>query len=190
MPSLSEVDASEFVALARKAIIEAVTRQELPDTIPHHGIFGERRGVFVTVHVRGNLRGCIGTTESDGAVGRGHCTLRGERGIARSTFSADAQRGIERPGDRNFGAFAACANSAGRNRDRHVTDWCLSMKVHRGLLLPQVASNMDCNREEFLAETCRKARLPRDAWHGLDANAGIHLRRVFGPKRAKRRSSG
>ena len=38
---------------------------------------------------------------------------------------------------------------------------------HRGLLLPQVATDWGWDRERFLAETCRKAGLPRDAWkHG------------------------
>ncbi|HXO62867.1 MAG TPA: AMMECR1 domain-containing protein, partial [Candidatus Acidoferrales bacterium] len=69
MPYLSEVDGRELLILARKAIVEAVSRGELLETIPHEGIFGERRGVFVTLHVRGELRGCIGTTESDEPLG-------------------------------------------------------------------------------------------------------------------------
>ena len=34
----------------------------------------------------------------------------------------------------------------------------------RGLLLPQVAAENGWDREEFLAQTCLKAGLPRDAW--------------------------
>jgi uncharacterized protein (TIGR00296 family) len=40
----------------------------------------------------------------------------------------------------------------------------VSDENHRGLLLPQVAPEHGLNREQFLAETCRKAKLPRDAW--------------------------
>jgi hypothetical protein len=40
MPYLSEVDGRGLLVLARKAIVDAVTRKELPDTIPHEGIFG------------------------------------------------------------------------------------------------------------------------------------------------------
>jgi AmmeMemoRadiSam system protein A len=36
--------------------------------------------------------------------------------------------------------------------------------TRRGLLLPQVAVEHRLNREQFLAETCTKAGLPRDAW--------------------------
>ena len=34
----------------------------------------------------------------------------------------------------------------------------------RGLLLPQVAPEWGWGREEFLAQTCKKAGLPPDAW--------------------------
>ena len=41
------------------------------------------------------------------------------------------------------------------------------MGWQRGLLLPQVATEWDWDRETFVAQTCRKAGLPRDAWqHG------------------------
>jgi AmmeMemoRadiSam system protein A len=36
--------------------------------------------------------------------------------------------------------------------------------MRRGLLLPQVATEHKLSREQFLAETCFKAGLPRDAW--------------------------
>ena len=36
--------------------------------------------------------------------------------------------------------------------------------ARRGLLLPQVATEWKWEREEFLAQTCIKAGLPRDAW--------------------------
>jgi uncharacterized protein len=35
---------------------------------------------------------------------------------------------------------------------------------HSGLLLPQVAVEWGWDRETFLAQTCRKAGLPPDAW--------------------------
>ena len=39
--------------------------------------------------------------------------------------------------------------------------------VHRGLLLPQVATEWGWDGEQFLRQTCVKAGLPPDAWrHG------------------------
>jgi uncharacterized protein (TIGR00296 family) len=36
--------------------------------------------------------------------------------------------------------------------------------MHRGLLLPQVATEWRWDRETFLAQTCRKAGLSSSAW--------------------------
>ena len=35
---------------------------------------------------------------------------------------------------------------------------------HRGLLLPQVATQWKWDGQQFLVQTCRKAGLPKDAW--------------------------
>jgi len=40
----------------------------------------------------------------------------------------------------------------------------ISQGGHRGLLLPQVPTENDWDRETFLEQTCRKAGLPEDAW--------------------------
>jgi len=43
----------------------------------------------------------------------------------------------------------------------------VEMGWQRGLLLPQVATEWKWDAEAFLAHTCHKAGLPRDAWrHG------------------------
>ena len=41
----------------------------LPDVIPSEGVFSERCGVFVTLHVQGRLQGCIGVTEPNEPLG-------------------------------------------------------------------------------------------------------------------------
>src|ERR1700688_3656567 len=64
MPSLSETDRRALLELARRAIAEAVSLQRPPGNIPQSGIFAEKRGVFVTLHKRGRLRGCIGVVEA------------------------------------------------------------------------------------------------------------------------------
>jgi uncharacterized protein (TIGR00296 family) len=46
----------------------------------------------------------------------------------------------------------------------------ISRGRQRGLLLPQVAVGHHLSAEEFLAETCRKAQLPPDAWRDAETN--------------------
>src|SRR3989442_1213094 len=69
MPFLSEAESRTALQLARNAVVEAVSHRKLPDQIPRNGVFAERRGVFVTLHVRGRLQGCIGVVEPEEPLG-------------------------------------------------------------------------------------------------------------------------
>jgi AMMECR1 domain-containing protein len=46
----------------------------------------------------------------------------------------------------------------------------LGSSLKRGLLLPQVAVEHHLTAEQFLAETCRKAGLPPEAWRQSDSS--------------------
>ena len=51
---------------------------------------------------------------------------------------------------------------------------------HSGLLLPQVATEYNWDRDTFLRETCAKAGLPQDAWKDKDTKIFIFSASVFG----------
>jgi AmmeMemoRadiSam system protein A len=163
MPYLSEVDGQNLLVLARKAIAEAVNRGELSNIIPHEGIFRERHGVFVTLHVRGELRGCIGTTESDEPLGE--ATVRCAASAALHDPRFPAMRS-EELGALSIEISVLSLLTSIRPEEIEIGRHGLvvSDENHRGLLLPQVAPEHGLNREQFLAETCRKAKLPREAW--------------------------
>jgi uncharacterized protein (TIGR00296 family) len=58
----------------------------------------------------------------------------------------------------------------------------VEQRGRRGLLLPQVATEWGWDRDTFLAQTCVKAGLPRDAWkHG--ASVFRFQAEVFGERR-------
>jgi AmmeMemoRadiSam system protein A len=163
MPYLSEVDGQNLLVLARKAIVEAVSRRELPETIPKEGIFGQRRGVFVTLHVRGELRGCIGTTEGDEPLGE--ATVRCAVSAALHDPRFPAMRSEELEGLHiEISVLSPLTPIRPEEIEIGRHGLVVSDENHRGLLLPQVAPEHGLNREQFLAETCRKARLPQDAW--------------------------
>jgi AMMECR1 domain-containing protein len=52
--------------------------------------------------------------------------------------------------------------------------------MHRGLLLPQVASEYRWNRVQFLEHTCQKAMLPAAAWKDPRTKIYIFSADVFG----------
>jgi AmmeMemoRadiSam system protein A len=124
-------------------------------------------GAFVSIHKNGELRGCIGHVAPDASL---------EETIARCAVAAGTAdprfaplTASELPGVHIeisvLGPLmlVAAADEIEVGRDGLMVE----RDGRRGLLLPQVAIEWGWNRETFLAQTCRKAGLPGDAWrHG------------------------
>jgi len=135
---------------------------------------------FVTLHVGGNLRGCIGTLERR----RSLWSVVGDMAAAAATrdsrfppLNAADLRAltveisvltpdvvIHRPEEIEIG--------------RHGLD--VRRDGARGLLLPQVAVEHGFDRETFLSATCRKAGLPASAWRDADTEIRVFEADVFG----------
>src|SRR5215475_10595657 len=158
---------SSFLALARQAVCEVVLHHRLPEEIPVHGIFAERRGVFVTLHVRGKLRGCIGVTEGREALGEAIVHAASSAALHDPRFSRLRKEDLP---DLTIEVSVLSPLVPIRPEDVEVGTHGLFIVSgrHRGLLLPQVATEHHLSREQFLQETSAKAGLPRDAWR----NAG------------------
>jgi uncharacterized protein (TIGR00296 family) len=54
--------------------------------------------------------------------------------------------------------------------------------AYQGLLLPQVPVEYGWDRETFLAQTCRKAGLPPDAWKKEGTQLEVFSAEVFGDR--------
>ncbi len=171
MSPLSEEDRRTLLALARQAIVEAVVHGQVPEEPLPGGVLARPAGAFVTLHLRGGLRGCIGRIEAteplaDTVV---RCAVSAALHDPRfDPIRRDELEGLEieisiltppvsiRPGEIEIG--------------RHGL--VVSRGPFRGLLLPQVAVEHALTAERFLEETCRKAGLASGAWR--DAETQIH----------------
>lgn len=172
MLSLSEADRRAALKLARDAVVEAVFRRKLPDFIPRDGIFAERRGVFVTLHVSGRLQGCIGVTEASEPLGEAIVRCASSAAVEDPRFTPTKKEQLEHLSVEisllsPLEPIAPEAIEIGRH------GLLIVLHANRGLLLPQVAVEHRLTREQFLEETCRKAGLRREAWHDPEA-------RIFG----------
>ena len=164
MPSLSEADRKAILELARQAVVEAVFRNSQPTEIPTGGVFSDRCGAFVTLHVQKRLHGCIGVIDSKELLGEtiAHC--------ARSAALDDPRFSRIQPSDLTSLEIEVSLLSPLeliRPEDVIIGQHGLLIEsgAYRGLLLPQVAVEHHLDRERFLRETCYKAGLPGDAWH-------------------------
>jgi AmmeMemoRadiSam system protein A len=184
MPSLPEADRLALLHLARSAIVELVSKGSLL-IAPADGVFAERRGVFVTLHVGDRLRGCIGVLEGRRPLGEAvvHCAAGAAREDPRfPPVQVDELASIHielsilspltpiRPEDIVIGMHGLAIMAEGR----------------KGVLLPQVAIHHRLDRERFLAETCRKAGLPPDAWRQPETQIFGFTSEVFSELRQSR----
>jgi AmmeMemoRadiSam system protein A len=167
LPALSASDRVALLALARRAIAAHLDHQPPPPTADLSERLRAAQGAFVTLHINGELRGCIGMVESDRALCEvvTHCAVGastkdprfpplaiGEMGELRIEISALSHPVVvDSPGQIEAGRHGVIV-SRGRRQ---------------GLLLPQVAIEQGWDRTTLLRQTCRKAGLQPDAWeHG------------------------
>ncbi len=168
MPSLSEADRRAALQLARTAVVEAVSHRKLPEVFPREGIFAERRGVFVTLHLGKRLQGCIGVIEANEPLGEAIVRCAASAALEDPRFAPMkpdqlSEFNIEISLLSILEPIAPDSIEIGRH------GLLIHLRTQRGLLLPQVAIEHRLTSEQFLEETCRKAGLRRDAWRDPQA---------------------
>lgn len=157
------------VRLAREALTRYVEEKKIlqPEKLPP--VFDEKRGVFVTLHEDGDLRGCIGYPQPVMALGRAIVDSAINAGTRDPRFP-----GL-RPGElKRMEMEVTILTKPEPYREpkkrlpelvRIGTDGLIVSKgPFSGLLLPQVAPEWGFDSLEFLSQTCVKAGLPPDAW--------------------------
>jgi len=160
---------------ARSAIAHAIGATRVADPIPRpqspipedsqSPVPGDvRAGAFVTLRIKGQLRGCIGYPEPElpllDVVER--CAV--SAAISDPRFPAlsvaewseiDVELSV-------LGPIEPVQDIADVIVGQHGL--IVEFGRRRGLLLPQVAIEWEWNAVEFAAEACIKAGLPKDAW--------------------------
>ena len=158
----SEADRQLLLRIARNAIVAHVDGSTPPSVDAFD--LDRRGGAFVTLHKRGDLRGCIGHIEADDSLARvvARCAVAASSADPRfPAVSSDevAHLSIE------LSLLGPLEPIAGPDEIEIGNHGLVVEKGwHRGLLLPQVATEWKWNAHQFLAQTCRKAGLPLDAW--------------------------
>lgn len=160
-----EADRQLLLRMARRAIEAYVTRSPIEvEASVAADVLARRGGVFVTIHCHGVLRGCIGHLGADDPLGEviprcavAACSSDPRFPGVRPTELADLDLELSLLGD-----FERASGPGDIEVGRHGV--MVEQGRQRGLLLPQVAVEWGWDAETFLAHTCHKAGLPRDAW--------------------------
>ena len=143
------------------------------------GVLALRRGAFVTIHSRGNLRGCLGRLTLEAPLGHTIIHLAGVVADSDPRFDPVSPRELT---DLDIEISVLTPERHIRSLEeievgRHGL--IVEDDDHRGLLLPQVATECGWDRQTFLEHTCLKAGLPRNAWQN-GARMLIFEAQVFG----------
>ena len=170
---LTDIEGRTAVKLARKTIESFLSEERLSEPqelgFKLSPVFGEKRGVFVTLTENGLLRGCIGHPFPDSTL---------EEAIIDSAISA-ATRDPRFPPvgedelDDIIVEVTVLTPPEKINAPPKELPNCIEIGRHglivkqgycQGLLLPQVAPENNMDSIDFLSHTCLKAGLSPDAW--------------------------
>lgn len=176
---LSVSDKKELLKLARMSIGCFLGECSRPKKPEGSKALNEPCGAFVTLHLHGDLRGCIGYIEARFPL---HETI----------VEVAEKAAFEDP------RFPPLTSEEFKSVEIEISVLSPLKKVHdfneiqvgvhglvidagyaRGLLLPQVATEYGWGREEFLSHTARKAGLTPDAWKRKDVTLYLFMSDVF-----------
>jgi len=165
---LGPAERAALLGIARAAVRARLGTGAAPE-LPRSGPLALARGAFVTLTVKGELRGCVGTFEPTGSLAATVARMAGAAATEDPRFepvradeiddldvhvsALDPRRRMRDPGELEVGRDGALVRLG----------W------NRGALLPQVAVEQGWDAVTFLERTCLKAGLPPHAWQDPEA---------------------
>jgi len=188
-PSSMAVEAGEFtpderallLRLAHDAILSALEEREISFDPPSAHL-AQPRGVFTSLYLHGDLRGCVGYVLPVSSVYRAVAETARAAAFEDTRFYPVTEEEapllkIELSVLSPPQPIQADAVEVGRH------GLLISQGGRRGLLLPQVPVEHRWDQTTFLEQTCRKAGLPMDAWE-KGAVIEAFTAEVFGEERS------
>jgi AmmeMemoRadiSam system protein A len=151
-----------LLQVAHRAIESDLDGEDLSLEAPNPHL-AEPRGVFTTLYLHGDLRGCVGYVFP---------VLPVYRAVAETARAAASEDSRFKPVGRDetphlevsLSILSALIPIAPEEIQVGRHGLVVSMAGRRGLLLPQVPVEHHWDRITFLEQTCRKAGLPLDVW--------------------------
>jgi len=177
-------DRQVLLRLARCALEARVRRLPLPQP-EASGVLGLPSGAFVSIHRGEALRGCLGRITCDLPL------VEVITHLAAVVADSDPRFAAVHPAELDdleieisvLTREREVASIADIEVGRHGL--IIEHGIHRGLLLPQVASDHGWSVEQFVEHTCVKAGLPLDAWR-RGARVSVFEAEVFSERSAAR----
>lgn len=172
----------KLLEITRQALTEAVSGRPLPsDPVDDPELQGHQ-GAFVTLNEGGRLRGCIGRFTADRPLYQ----------VVREMALSASQRDPRFPPVRSSELDKVSIEISVLSPMKRIVDPINEVEPGKhgiyikrgfrsGTYLPQVATDHNMSREEFLTScTAHKAGLPPDAWKDPETEVYVYTADVFG----------
>lgn len=156
--------------LAREAICASLEKRKLELTPPTEHM-AEHRGAFTTLHIDGELRGCVGYVFPQYSLYRTVAETAMAAAFDDPRF-APLQKEEYPKLEYEISVLSPVVPLDAEDVEVGKHGLVITYGSRRGLLLPQVPVEHGWDREKFLEQTCIKAGIPPDAWeHGAKVEA-------------------
>ena len=178
--SISQENRKLLLNIARWTIESHVKEKKVPAFSTSDSELLEKSGAFVSLHKNHDLRGCIGVFTSDKplyqtivdmAVSAASCDPRFHPMTIDELPDISIEISVLTPLKRIYDISEI---EVGRHGIYIIKG------SRRGVLLPQVATEYNWDRETFLDHTCMKAGLPLKFWKEKDIEIYIFEADIFG----------
>jgi len=176
---LTDQEKKYLHTIARSVIQSRAAGTSLPAFEKATPTLQEKRGAFVSLHRKGQLRGCIGyvhavkplyQTIQDMAIAAAFQDPRFPPLQEDELGDLEIELSVLTP-------MREISDISEIEIGRHGL--LLIQGNYSGLLLPQVATEYGWSRDEFLGHTCMKAGLPRTAWKDTETKIFVFSADVF-----------
>jgi len=179
---LKKEEKKKLLNLARKTIESYLKEGKIPSWEINEPQLLEKKGAFVTLKKQGELRGCIGRIYAESPLYQTVQEMAIEASLNDPRFFP--LRLEELPEIEIEISVLSELKKIENIEEIEVGKHGILMRrgFNSGLLLPQVATEYNWTREEFLRHTCLKAGLPPDAWKDKKTQIYIFSAEVFSEK--------
>jgi len=176
---LSEEEKKTLRQIAKTVIENKTKKKPVPEFKIGSSVLKENRGAFVSLHKKGQLRGCIGYIEGRGPLHKTIEEMAEAAAFRDPRFSPVTERELSEL-DIEISVLTPLKKITDVN-EIEVGKHGIYIKKgwYSGLLLPQVATEYRWDRKTFLEHTCQKAGLPSNAWKEKDTEIYIFSADIF-----------
>lgn len=175
---LSKKSKQRLLEIAREAISLRLQRGSVPPFSVTEAELQTHVGAFVSLHMDGHLRGCIGTLHEQRPLHQTVADMAIEAATNDPRFPALSPKDLSKC-DIEVSVLTPFVPIDPADVVPGKHGLYLAKGPRRGVLLPQVATQYGWTREKLLGEICKKAGLPDDAWKDKDTRLFSFEAEVF-----------